>query len=163
MSLCVREQRSLRKIEAALRGSAPHLESLLAVFNRLGRGEEMPRRERLPAGRSRLAAGLMLSLVLAAGLLFLLTIGLGNGGRACLPHPVLVASWRGVSVSMICSGLGGRAGISRTPARRPGRAAQDRAAAGGRGALDAAGSEPAKGGVTAAGHVDELPPHCSFA
>jgi hypothetical protein len=110
MSLCVREQRRLRKIEATLRGSAPHLESLLAVFNRLGRGEEMPRRERLPSGRSQLAAGLVLSLVLTAGLLLLLMNGLGNGGRACLPHPVLTASWRGVSVNMLCSGIGGPPG-----------------------------------------------------
>jgi hypothetical protein len=110
MSLGVREQRSLRKIEAALRGSSPQLESLLRIFNRLGRGEAMPRRERLPSGRSGLAAGLVLSLVLAAGLLFLLINGLGNGGRACLPHPVLTASWRGVSVNMLCSGIGGQPG-----------------------------------------------------
>jgi hypothetical protein len=117
MTLCVRERRSLRKIEATLCSSAPHLASLLTIFNRLGRGEEMPSRERLPSTRG-LAAALLLSLVLAAGLLALLTNGLGNGGSACLSHPVVSVSWRGVSwrgaswpepsVSITCSRMGGR-------------------------------------------------------
>lgn len=114
MTLCVRERRSLRKIEAALCSSAPQLASLLTIFNRLGRGEEMPRRERLPSRRNRLAAALLLSLVLAAGVLALLTNGLSNGARACLPHPVISVSWRGASwpepaVSITCPG-DGRAG-----------------------------------------------------
>jgi|SRR5215471_5671544 len=111
MTLCVRERRSLRKIETALGSSAPHLASLLTIFNRLGRGEEMPSRERLPARQNRLAAALLLSLALAAGLLAVLTNGLGNGGHACLPQPVISVSWRGASwpeplVSIICPGIG---------------------------------------------------------
>ena len=114
MTLCVRERRSLRKIEAALCSSAPHLASLLTIFNRLSRGEEMPRRERLASGRNPLAAALLLSLVLAAGVLALLTSGPGSGGRACLPHPVLSVSWRGASwpepsISITCAGMGGPA------------------------------------------------------
>lgn len=125
LTLCVREQRSLRKIEAALCSSAPHLVSLLTIFNRLGRGEEMPRRERLPSRPNRLAAALLLSLVLAAGLLALLTNGLSSG-RACLPHPVISVSWRGASwpepsVSITCSGgWAGGLSITHAPASRPG-------------------------------------------
>ena len=106
MSLCGWEQRSLRRIEAALRRSDPRLTSLLTIFNRLGRGEKIPGREQLPAGRNRLGAVFLLSLAVA-GLLALLLGGLGNGGGVCLPHPVLSFSSLGPAVSFTCSEAGG--------------------------------------------------------
>jgi 4-amino-4-deoxy-L-arabinose transferase-like glycosyltransferase len=47
MGLPVRQRRVLERIECALRGSDPKLAALYAVFARLTRDEEMPRREQL--------------------------------------------------------------------------------------------------------------------
>ena len=55
MSLSAWEQRTLSYIAAELAGSDPKLASILAVFNRLTRGEAMPARH--PAGRIRREAG----------------------------------------------------------------------------------------------------------
>jgi hypothetical protein len=47
MGLPVRQRRVLDRIESALRGSDPKLAALYAIFARLTRDEEMPRREQL--------------------------------------------------------------------------------------------------------------------
>jgi hypothetical protein len=47
MGLPVRQRRVLDRIESALRGSDPKLAALYAIFARLTRDEDMPRREQL--------------------------------------------------------------------------------------------------------------------
>jgi hypothetical protein len=47
MGLPARQSRMLERIEDALRGSDPKLAALYAIFARLNRDEEMPRREQL--------------------------------------------------------------------------------------------------------------------
>jgi len=49
MSLCYREQRQLRSIEAGLLQSDSHLTAMLYVFDRLYRGQDMPASERAPS------------------------------------------------------------------------------------------------------------------
>ena len=49
MSLCYREQRQLRGIEARLLGSDSHLATMLEVFGRLYRGQDMPAPEQVPS------------------------------------------------------------------------------------------------------------------
>jgi hypothetical protein len=51
MSLSSHEQHALHSIENRLCVSDPELASLLATFTRLTAGEEMPAREKTPAGR----------------------------------------------------------------------------------------------------------------
>jgi hypothetical protein len=46
MSLCYREQRQLRGIEAGLLGSDSHLAGMLETFGRLCSGQDMPASER---------------------------------------------------------------------------------------------------------------------
>ena len=53
MSLCYREQRQLRGIEAGLFRSDSHLVGMLDVFGRLYRGQDMPVSERVLSGRGR--------------------------------------------------------------------------------------------------------------
>ena len=53
MSLCYREQRQLRGIEADLLQSDSHLTAMLYVFDRLYSGQDMPASERVPSGRGR--------------------------------------------------------------------------------------------------------------
>ena len=53
MSLCYREQRQLRGIEAGLFGSDSHLAGMLDVFGRLYRGQHMPASERVLSGPGR--------------------------------------------------------------------------------------------------------------
>ena len=53
MSLCYREQRQLRSIEAGLLQSDSHLTAMLYVFDRLYRGQDMPASERVPSGQDR--------------------------------------------------------------------------------------------------------------
>ena len=53
MSLCYREQRQLRDIEAGLLRSDSHLAGMLDVFGRLYRGQDMPASERVPSGQGR--------------------------------------------------------------------------------------------------------------
>ncbi len=53
MSLCYREQRQLRGIEAGLLRSDSHLTAMLDVFDRLYRGQDMPASERVPSGQDR--------------------------------------------------------------------------------------------------------------
>ena len=53
MSLCYREQRQLRGIEASLFRSDSHLVSMLDVFGRLYRGQDMPASERVLSGPGR--------------------------------------------------------------------------------------------------------------
>ena len=53
MSLCYREQRQLRGIEARLLGSDSHLAGKLEVFGRLYRGQDMPASEQVPSGHGR--------------------------------------------------------------------------------------------------------------
>ena len=52
MSLSTQERQALRSIEEDLSGSDPKLVSLLATFTRLTAGEDMPAREKTPAGRA---------------------------------------------------------------------------------------------------------------
>ncbi len=47
MSLCYREQRQLRDIEAGLLRSDSHLAGMLETFGRLYRGQDMPASERV--------------------------------------------------------------------------------------------------------------------
>jgi hypothetical protein len=51
MSLSYRQQSRLRQIHATLRGSDPHLVSMLAIFTQLTSGEDMPGREKFPRPR----------------------------------------------------------------------------------------------------------------
>ena len=53
MSLCYREQRQLRGIQADLFRSDSHLAGMLDVFGRLYRGQDMPASERVPSGQRR--------------------------------------------------------------------------------------------------------------
>ena len=53
MSLCYREQRQLRRIEAGLFRSDSHLAAMLEMFGRLYRGQDMPAPERVPSGQGR--------------------------------------------------------------------------------------------------------------
>jgi len=53
MSLCYREQRQLRGIEAGLFRSDSHLAGMLETFGRLYRGQDMPASERVPSGQAR--------------------------------------------------------------------------------------------------------------
>ena len=53
MSLCYREQRQLRGIQAGLFRSDSHLAGMLDVFGRLYRGQDMPASERVLSGHGR--------------------------------------------------------------------------------------------------------------
>ena len=53
MSLCYREQRQLRGIEAGLLQSDSHLTAMLYVFGRLYSGQDMPASEQVPSGQDR--------------------------------------------------------------------------------------------------------------
>ena len=53
MSLCYREQRQLRGIEAGLFRSDSHLAGMLDVFGRLYSGQDMPASERVLSGQGR--------------------------------------------------------------------------------------------------------------
>ena len=53
MSLCYRERRQLRGIEAGLFRSDSHLAGMLDVFARLHRGQDMPAPERVRCGHRR--------------------------------------------------------------------------------------------------------------
>jgi hypothetical protein len=57
MSLPVRQQRVLDRIEHSLHVSEPHLKSMFAIFTKLTWDEEMPRLEELGCGRCRFPAG----------------------------------------------------------------------------------------------------------
>jgi hypothetical protein len=53
MSLCYREQRQLRGIQAGLLQSDSHLTAMLDVFGRLYRGQDMPASEQAPLRQDR--------------------------------------------------------------------------------------------------------------
>ena len=53
MSLCYREQRQLRGIEAGLLQSDSHLTAMVYVFDRLYSGQDMPASEQVPSGQDR--------------------------------------------------------------------------------------------------------------
>jgi hypothetical protein len=53
MSLCYREQRQLRGIEAGLFRSDSHLTEMLDVFGSLYRSQDMPASERVLSGQGR--------------------------------------------------------------------------------------------------------------
>ena len=53
MSLCYREQRQLRRIEAGLFRSDSYLAGMLEMFGRLYRGQDMPAPERALPGNGR--------------------------------------------------------------------------------------------------------------
>ena len=53
MSLCYRDQRQLRGIEAGRFGSDSHLAGMLDVFGRLYRGQDLPASERVPSRQGR--------------------------------------------------------------------------------------------------------------
>lgn len=93
MSLCTREQHALTAIEHALRRSDPGLAGHLASFNRFNAGEQMPRRERLPERRSRLAAAFLVLVLTVAGLLAVLMGVLSGPGTVCVAHPTASGAW----------------------------------------------------------------------
>jgi hypothetical protein len=115
MSLSAHERQALDGIADQLAHSDPRLASLLATFNRLASGEEMPTGEKVIAARrpplrrarwvyERLGfqrTALLVSLVLGVALvLFALAANHGTTGRAC------TASW-----TVTCAG--------RAPAHSP--------------------------------------------
>jgi hypothetical protein len=53
MSLCYREQRQLRGVEAGLSRSDSHLAGMLEMFGRLYGGQDMPASEQVPSGQAR--------------------------------------------------------------------------------------------------------------
>jgi hypothetical protein len=53
MSLCYREQRQLRGVEAGLFRSDSHLVGMLEMFGRLCSGQDMPASERVLSGQGR--------------------------------------------------------------------------------------------------------------
>jgi hypothetical protein len=53
MSLCYREQRQLRDVEAGLFRPDSHLAGMLETFGRLYRGQDMPASERVLSGQGR--------------------------------------------------------------------------------------------------------------
>ena len=53
MSLCYREQRRLRGVEAGLFRSDSHLAGMLEMFGRLYSGQDMPASEQVPSGQGR--------------------------------------------------------------------------------------------------------------
>jgi Protein of unknown function (DUF3040) len=76
MSLCYREQRQLRGIQASLFRSDSHLARMLEMFGRLYRGQDMPASEQVPSGHgrdrravTRIAAAVAVA-ALALGILF---------------------------------------------------------------------------------------------
>ena len=90
MSLSYRQQHQLRRIEARVRRSDPHLGAMFGVFGRLYAGEDMPTREeapQVPVSHGRLqqgAAWIMAVLVaMAATISVLLSKGaaVAPGGR----------------------------------------------------------------------------------
>ena len=80
MSLCYREQRQLRGVEAGLFRSDSHLAGMLEMFGRLYSGQDMPASEQVPSGSGRdrravtriaaafAAAALALSILFSAAL-----------------------------------------------------------------------------------------------
>jgi hypothetical protein len=80
MSLCYREQRQLRGVEAGLFRSDSHLAGMLEMFGRLYRGQDMPASEQVPSGPGRdrravtriavafVVAALAVSILFSAGL-----------------------------------------------------------------------------------------------
>lgn len=95
MSLCTREQHALSAIEAGLRRSDPGLAAHMAGFNQFNAGEDMPRRERLPERRSRLAGVSLLLVIAATGLLAVLTCVLSGPGSECVTRPAATGIWHG--------------------------------------------------------------------
>jgi Protein of unknown function (DUF3040) len=53
MSLCYREHRQLRRIQAGLLRSDSHLAAMLETFGRLYHGQDMPASERVRSGHGR--------------------------------------------------------------------------------------------------------------
>lgn len=53
MSLSAWEQQALHSIKDGLAGSDPELAALLSAFTQLASGEQMPDREKIPAGSRR--------------------------------------------------------------------------------------------------------------
>jgi hypothetical protein len=71
MSLCTREQRQLRDIEAGLFRSDSHLAGMLETYGRLYRSPDMPASEQMSPGRGRdrrAVAALALSIPFSAAL-----------------------------------------------------------------------------------------------
>ena len=89
MSLCYREQRQLRGIEAGLFRSDSHLARLLDVFGRLYRGQDMPASERVLSrqGRDRRAVTriAVAFTVAALALSFLFSAALTTPARSGAP------------------------------------------------------------------------------
>ncbi len=79
MSLCYREQRQLCGIEADLLQSDSHLTTMLYVFDRLYRGQDMPGRDQ--GAVTRIAAAFAAA-VLAISVLFSAAVALASARRA---------------------------------------------------------------------------------
>jgi hypothetical protein len=88
VSLCYREQRQLRGIEADLLQSDPHLTAMLYVFDRLYSGQDMPASEQVPSGQDRdrravtRITAAFAAAVLAISLLFSAAVALASTRRA---------------------------------------------------------------------------------
>ena len=88
MSLCYREQRQLRGIEAGLFRSDSHLAGMLETFGRLYRGQDMPASERVLSGQGRdrravtRIAVAFAAAVLAISVLFSAAVALASARRA---------------------------------------------------------------------------------
>jgi hypothetical protein len=91
MGLPVRQRRVLEHIECTLRGSDPKLAALYALFARLNRDEEMPRREQLLHGALAALAWLRRAAAILLTPFSWLFFRLAPRQRAALLFPVAVA------------------------------------------------------------------------
>jgi len=91
MGLPVRQRRVLERIECTLRGTDPKLTALYAVFARLNRDEEMPRREQLRHGVLAVLARLRQVAAILLTPVTWLFFRLAPRQRAALLFPVAVA------------------------------------------------------------------------
>src|SRR5712671_1891697 len=93
MSLCYREQRQLRDIEAGLFRSDSHLVGMLETFGRLYCGQDMPASERVLSGQGRdqgavtRIAAAFAATVLAISVLFSAAVALVTSVRRARVRP----------------------------------------------------------------------------
>ena len=93
MTLCFREQRQLRYIEASLFRADSHLTGMLDVFGRLYSGQDMPASEQVAPGHDRdhravtwLAAA-SAAVALAIGVLFSVALAVATSVRRAQRRP----------------------------------------------------------------------------
>jgi hypothetical protein len=110
MSLSVREQEALSRIENTLAGSDPELAGRLAMFTRLTSGEAMPAREQMRAGArnargptaacARLAHAMALLWVLIAIGMIATAVSLSSGASSGASQGKCATTW-----PTACAGL----------------------------------------------------------